>query len=442
VWQRLARGTLRYRCDDGGFAYVAGPAGSTGSMTAAGVGTLAICEARLRLADALSKELADEIATARSGGMRWLTHAFSVETNPRSGAWHYYYLYGLERVGAFCGAARIGAHDWYGLGAAHVLAAQGEDGSWARGADRSETCFALLFLRRATATDARHRGPLTGERPEREDDGAALVTVEGAGPTRMRVDGWRKKALRELEWPGERGLGPRVARVEWLVDGAVASVALGDPAQPARSERFADTVVARATGKRRFQARAIVVAPAGGERTLLSREVEVDVTRALPSWVAETRVRATDNVAAGLKLKVDASSHAAGPKAPFGVEHPPGLAVDGNARTAWIAGARDPKRKLTISFPRSRECAAIEITAATLPGLEAGALARPVEVALEINGGDARRVAFDPDPRRPMRLALDPPVAVRKVELEILTLAPGSLGEWVGIGEVELAARP
>jgi hypothetical protein len=63
----------------------------------------------------------------------------------------YYFLFSLERVAVAYGLETIGDKDWHQWGADALLAAQNADGSWTgrypeAGAD---TCFALLFLRRA-----------------------------------------------------------------------------------------------------------------------------------------------------------------------------------------------------------------------------------------------------------------------------------------------------
>ncbi len=83
-------------------------------------------------------------------GMKWLDDHFAVNTN-------YYYMYGLERVGVLYGTELIGADDWYRKGAPVILKGQRPDGSW--GATRKageefrdtwDTCFAILFLKKAT----------------------------------------------------------------------------------------------------------------------------------------------------------------------------------------------------------------------------------------------------------------------------------------------------
>jgi hypothetical protein len=71
---------------------------------------------------------------------------------------HYYFLYGLERVGVLAGTEFLGEHEWYPVGARYLLREQKGDGSWAsvksppngHPADYMDTCYAILFLRRAT----------------------------------------------------------------------------------------------------------------------------------------------------------------------------------------------------------------------------------------------------------------------------------------------------
>jgi len=136
----------------------------TGSMTAAGVTCLAICKEHLWILKKLTPQLRGRIDRGLLGGLAWLAENFAVDENPTPGGasmWHYYYLYGLERTGLKVGTRWIGRHDWYRLGGEHLLGAQEKKGGWKeadsdeRPADATEsaitqTCFALLFLKRAT----------------------------------------------------------------------------------------------------------------------------------------------------------------------------------------------------------------------------------------------------------------------------------------------------
>ena len=66
---------------------------------------------------------------------------------------HYYYLYALERLGIFLDTETFGPHEWYPRGVEYLLAKQAPDGQWNEGpwpGPITETCFAILFLKRAT----------------------------------------------------------------------------------------------------------------------------------------------------------------------------------------------------------------------------------------------------------------------------------------------------
>lgn len=111
-----------------------------GSMTAGSIGALCICSYLLKQDWKQDKEILE--------GMQWLNKNFMVDDNPGyPGHWHYYYLYGLERAGMLYGTKMIGDHDWYRTGAEYLLAQQSESGQWK---SAIETCFAILFLKKAT----------------------------------------------------------------------------------------------------------------------------------------------------------------------------------------------------------------------------------------------------------------------------------------------------
>jgi hypothetical protein len=124
-----------------------------GSMTAGGVGSLAIYDYIRDPGESWKndKDVRD--------GLAWLARNFSVAWNPgpheddRKGAentpiHYYYFLYALERAGMLCGTERIGTHEWYPEGVKVLLDAQKPTGEWGDGV--IDTCFAVLFLGRAT----------------------------------------------------------------------------------------------------------------------------------------------------------------------------------------------------------------------------------------------------------------------------------------------------
>ncbi len=137
-----------YKGADDGNAY--------GSMTAGGVGALTIYDYMLK------KDWKKDPNV--KNGLAWLGKNFSVTANPgRGNAWLLYYLYGVERAGILYGTDKIGDHDWYLEGAKYLLGTQAGDGSWTvSGGEHAtwDTCFAILFLKKATkplvaSTDAK-----------------------------------------------------------------------------------------------------------------------------------------------------------------------------------------------------------------------------------------------------------------------------------------------
>ena len=111
-----------------------------GSMTVGGIGALCILDYLQGKDWRQDKDILE--------GMQWISKNFSVKENPMLGdKWHYYYLYGLERRGMLFGTETIGSHKWYREGAEYLLAEQDKDGKWK---DAVDTCFAILFLKRAT----------------------------------------------------------------------------------------------------------------------------------------------------------------------------------------------------------------------------------------------------------------------------------------------------
>ena len=152
-----------------GWGYMPG-SGATGSMTTAGIASLAIITERLRDQEVLAPEERKGIDVALRDGVGWFSKRFAVDRNPGSPSWHYYYLYGLERAGDMLGLRYFGEHDWYREGAEVLLAAQQAGGSWpgtgagdpnAHGeSELNRTCFALLFLKRATMPPSVPLGPV------------------------------------------------------------------------------------------------------------------------------------------------------------------------------------------------------------------------------------------------------------------------------------------
>ena len=442
VWVDLARAVLRYEARDGGFTYVAAGRGPTGSMTSAGVGTLAVCEIQLARSGRLTDELAAQLQRARARGLDWLTKQFSVERNPRHSSWLYYYLYGLERVGAMAGVERIGGHDWYREGAEYIVARQGGNGAWSGTFERVPTLFALLFLRRATGPRVPETPPdgtrLPPVRPA-ATSGAVRLNARGERPLRLWIDGWSRAEVAALEWPGERGRGPRVLRVEYFADGAPIAAALGDPKRPVERRPFACEHHVLSQGRHELSARIHVRLPPGSAAgaVLASNVIEVEVSDELPGWILDPLEPWRPNLMArAARPKATASSVFTGDPGASAHGFGARFAVDGNRRSPWIADPADDEPTLRIALKRSQRADLVRVFPARLVPRSPDFLTTPLELSVRINRGERRALRVAPGPRGVAELRLEREVVVRVLELRVLTREVE--GAAVGIGEIEL----
>ena len=152
TWLAVVEYLIKHQEEDGSWAYRPGRFPS-GSMTVAGISNLLICRSELKGHEAFER-IRRKADAALERGWKWLDQKFTVDHNPtptdaRLNDWLFYYLYGVERVGIFSGRTEIGGKKWYGEGAEKLLQLQGRGGEWGK---HEDTCFALLFLRRASFT--------------------------------------------------------------------------------------------------------------------------------------------------------------------------------------------------------------------------------------------------------------------------------------------------
>src|SRR5262245_11109493 len=178
---RVEKRFTKNQADDGGWAYVAtnkdGKAPSGDSMTGAGLFCLAVAQAS-QIRDALKagKKTEGPEASGKSllesrvfdRGLK-RTGDFVKGMGPGSGR---YFMWSVERVGVLLGLEKIGDTDWFKKGADALLKTQKDEGGWPTAwadADKeglSDTCFALLFLRKANLGSDISR-LLEGEKPQK-----------------------------------------------------------------------------------------------------------------------------------------------------------------------------------------------------------------------------------------------------------------------------------
>ena len=460
LWRQLFDALQRYVDRQGGFGYSKDDRNATLSMTAAGVGTLAICAWGLGAAGELPMRTRKQIERAEERGLEWLAERFEEAVSPGRGPWPYYRLYGIERVGGLLGVEQIDGRDWYQEGAARLLAAQNEDGSWSEGpranrrpgADQGasdpwvdvNTSFALLFLRRATSFTgpggSAARRTVFGTESSEDD---VQVRATGRDPLTVWITGWGAQVRKRFEWPHQAGKGPHVSRVEYLVEGKVVATVEADPLQPAGVERFEVRCSLPRSGAFLFQVRATVhAAPREGSQepgaafVLSSAPFRVEVAGVVPQWLREQlRDRARNLMPAGAP-GVRASSSLRQDSLDYGPEH----AVDNFGLSVWLAQPQDTAPTLTITLAQPQTADLVLFASPRIVPHAEGHFSRPLEVEVAINEGEPQRVLMPPDERRKARLELPAPVRIKRLDVTIRWKAPGRV-ESTGLAEVELQKR-
>lgn len=162
-WETVGEHWIQFQNQDGGWGYQ-GRSPSTGSMTAAGLASLFVV---LDQRYAERPREAGGLLTAIELGLTWLGREYGPENPHGSPDWRYYYLYGVERVGAASGHKYFRNQNWFLGAAGFLLEKQRADGSWpASGgfmSDVRNTAFALMVL-------CHGRAPLLFNKLEHGDD--------------------------------------------------------------------------------------------------------------------------------------------------------------------------------------------------------------------------------------------------------------------------------
>jgi hypothetical protein len=139
--------------NDGGWGYTVG-AGSSKTMTCVGLIGQAMGHGVRPDAKGEKGALEDPVIQAGLKALGRYIGEPSKDPNARPPMENLYFLWSVERVAMLYDLKTIGGKDWYGWGAQTLLPNQHADGHWERGgypgsAPHTDTCFALLFLKRS-----------------------------------------------------------------------------------------------------------------------------------------------------------------------------------------------------------------------------------------------------------------------------------------------------
>lgn len=455
TWTRLLDGTLRCfegvdgraapRGGDPGAGFSYRPHGNpTGSMTTAGVSVIEMCTQGL--GGELPGRVRSEALRTRRAGLVWLADRTSWGENPGQGSHHhYFFVYGMERVGSILGLERVGDVNWYWDGASWLVRAQLRSGGWGGDENFVDTILALLFLRRASAPST---GPASDPRPDlwTTEDPAAPVRLAASGRRRtaLWVVAFHEDVLERLEFPGERG--PRVAEVRYLARRAgedefeEIGVVPGDGERPAADERFALQHRFPRAGEWEVKAELDVRvppdaedAPPGRDR-LVAPVLGVRVEDVLAPEQLEYPTHRGENLLLGRDVAASASSQAGA--------QDPGKAADGRQATHWRCDPADAHPWLRLAVTRSVRGDRLLLSHAQPRASRADA-PRAARVEVILDGRDRFELDLDPDPMRKSELRLERPERAQEIELRVLEIHGGELGRCsVGFAEVEfLRAR-
>ena len=361
--------------------------------------------------------------------------------NPGKNRWHYFFLYGIERVGALLEARILGKVNWYPSGAEYLVKAQSEGGSWTGDdSDRNyhhDTVLALLFLSRATAPSTgggkrRGREVLAAEEPEDDLHFRAI----GTNPYDVWITGFSPRAMAELGYPTSRA-APEVEKVRYTARpaGGGEEVFLAEvPSAPdgGAVQRFEARIRLEDSGTFELFARALVRRAKSGEGAaaveLTSGPLSVVVSGGADWDVPGGR---RDNLLRGSGVRVTASTAIADGQVAQ-------RAVDGLFATRWRCAPTDEAPWWKARFGRPTAAGVLLLShQATRPMDHGEPQAARVEVI--VNGGPPIPLELPSNPSRKGVLELPAGTEVSELEVRVTGWRNRTVGrQGIGFSEVEL----
>jgi hypothetical protein len=443
TWAGVLRSTLRCQNDDGGFGYRENGA-SNGSMTVAGL-TVLYATLAAHGEKGLPAKWRTQVRESLAMGLEWLINNFRVDVNPKSGPggkrWSYYYLYGIERMAALGNLRLIGDRDWYSEGAGYLIRNQRDNDSWgtASGEESVNTCFALIFLARATAAITGQHTPNRHQRVYATDlsDGPVLLRATGDTPLSLWVSQFSPEVMEKHSRDGEGRHGLYIDRVVYLADGEEVHQVMANRTQPWNQERFAFQYEFEHRGDHEVQVHVHLSAdPAKPHLTAVVLEspvLKVRVDETPEAWMFDYPDDAFANLLLDRDFKVEASS----------IRNPGNSelrAFDGLMGTGWACAGTDLVPNLSLRLQGSIRADRVILSHRTSSEDMRSKFDVATEIELRINGS-SKPIVFSMDPNEELKTVLELPKTMRVGRLSI-TITGREKGTQfqgsVGFAEVEL----
>ncbi len=397
-----------------GFAYR--PSGtSTGSMTTAALTIL--LSAQTALDGRLKGRQRDEIAYAVDRGLSWVDANMTLEKDP-GGGWHFFYLYGIERLGSLLGTEVLGGISWYDSGAEYLMKVQEANGKWTSQSGDVDTALALLFLNRATA-------PVSGD--ERAVEWRLLsadgdLSVRGKIGTSLEV--WLTgidEGVREANGL-DSDTSLEIQSVDWVARSDGKESVLATVSSGGAAERFAAALAPDFPSAFELFARA-TVSVVGGEGPPI--ELESGPLQVPALYTDGELAYGGDDIRNLLRgASADASSSRSKPED----------ALDGDLSTNWICeeSDRDPTWSADLTSPVDADTLLLTHRG---PRPEHQGLSRVTRVRVVINGTQTVELDMTRELMKKTVVDLGGIVKVRRVQVQLL----GFTGDGnSGFSEVEL----
>lgn len=185
---------------DGGWGYKNNDDPPRGSLTAAGLASLALCE-RIKPSKGRTREAVDR---SIAGSIAWLDAKFARDTNPGHEAgdyWLFYWLHSLERAGRATGVRRFRGQDWLEACAATIkgrmIDGNADTGFWIKWTpSNQDMAFALFILHRGLESVPFGLFDTTDTLPIHDELGPAARTLSDVIE---RSVGWTRVDLADSE---------------------------------------------------------------------------------------------------------------------------------------------------------------------------------------------------------------------------------------------------